>query len=36
MWVCRVLSSNDFTGPLPTELGTMDAMYQLCVRLPSP
>jgi hypothetical protein len=29
---CRALSSNSFTGPLPTELGTMDALTSLCVR----
>jgi hypothetical protein len=26
---------NSFTGPLPTELGTMDALYRLCVCRPS-
>jgi hypothetical protein len=34
--VCRYLYDNDFTGPLPTELGTLDALQQLCVRLPHP
>ena len=36
MWGCRSLSSNGFTGTLPTELGTMDALYSLCVRHPHP
>jgi hypothetical protein len=34
--VCRILYDNDFTGPLPTELGTLDALQQLWVRLPHP
>jgi len=33
---CRSLSSNDLTGTLPTELGTMDALYYLCVPRPHP
>ena len=33
--VCRWLSQNRFTGPLPTELGAMDALINLCVRRPS-
>ena len=33
---CRMLHANSFTGPLPTELGTMDALTDLCVRRPSP
>jgi Fe-S-cluster-containing dehydrogenase component len=36
MWVCRYLHYNSFTGPLPTELGTMDALRILCVRHPHP
>ena len=36
MWVCRSLSYNSFTGTLPTELGTMDALTGLCVRRPHP
>jgi hypothetical protein len=36
MWVCRSLSYNSFTGTLPTELGTMDALAILCVRRPHP
>jgi hypothetical protein len=34
MWGCRSLGDNGFTGTLPTELGTMDALYDLCVRHP--
>ena len=34
--MCRWLPNNSFTGPLPTELGTMDALRQLCVRRPHP
>jgi hypothetical protein len=34
--VCRYLLNNDFTGPLPTELGTLDALTELCVRRPHP
>jgi hypothetical protein len=34
--VCRSLNDNRLTGPLPTELGTMDAVQNLCVRRPSP
>jgi hypothetical protein len=34
--VCRRLSTNDLTGPLPTELGTMDALSYLYVRRPHP
>jgi hypothetical protein len=33
---CRGLENNDLTGTLPTELGTMDALYYLCVRRPHP
>jgi Fe-S-cluster-containing dehydrogenase component len=33
---CRDLSSNIFTGTLPTELGTMDALTRLCVHRPHP
>jgi hypothetical protein len=33
--VCRWLFYNSFTGTLPTELGTMDALINLCVRRPS-
>ena len=36
MWGCRRLDHNSFTGPLPTELGTMDALTYLCVRHPHP
>jgi hypothetical protein len=36
MWGCRGLSSNSFTGPLPTELGTMDVLTGLCVPRPHP
>jgi hypothetical protein len=32
---CRWLYQNSLTGPLPTELGTMDALTYLCVRRPS-
>jgi hypothetical protein len=31
-----LLSSNSLTGPLPTELGTMDTLGYLCVRHPHP
>jgi hypothetical protein len=34
--VCRSLDDNRLTGPLPTELGTMDAVTHLCVRRPHP
>jgi hypothetical protein len=34
-WGSRSLHVNSLTGPLPTELGTMDALTQLCVRRPS-
>jgi hypothetical protein len=30
--VCRYLNENTLTGPLPTELGNLDAMTTLCVR----
>jgi hypothetical protein len=33
---CRDISSNGFTGTLPTELGTMDALIYLCVHRPHP
>jgi hypothetical protein len=33
---CRYLYQNSFTGTLPTELGTMDALAILCVRRPHP
>ena len=36
MWVCRMLFGNDFTGTLPTELGTLTALMYLCVRRPHP
>ena len=36
MWVCRQLYFNSLTGPLPTELGTMDALTFLCVHHPHP
>jgi hypothetical protein len=36
MWGCRYLDGNSLTGPLPTELGTMDALYYLCVHHPHP
>jgi hypothetical protein len=36
MWGCRGLSYNSFTGPLPTELGTLTALNGLCVRRPHP
>ena len=36
MELCRYLRWNSFTGPLPTELGTMDALTHLCVRRPYP
>jgi hypothetical protein len=32
---CRSLNANGLTGPLPTELGTLDALTYLCVRRPS-
>jgi hypothetical protein len=35
-WECRGLDDNGLTGPLPTELGTMDALQDLCVRRPHP
>ena len=35
-WGCRGLDVNSLTGALPTELGTMDALVLLCVRLPHP
>jgi hypothetical protein len=31
---CRKLDGNGLTGPLPTELGNMEALRQLCVRRP--
>jgi hypothetical protein len=33
---CRYLHYNSFTGPLPTELGNLDALETLCVRRPHP
>jgi hypothetical protein len=33
---CRSLSSNDLMGTLPTELGTLTALADLCVRRPRP
>ena len=36
MWWCRDVSSNSLTGPLPTELGTLTALTELCVRHPHP
>ena len=33
---CRYLYNNGLTGTLPSELGNMDALYDLCVRLPHP
>jgi hypothetical protein len=33
-WVRRSLSSNGFTGTLPTELGTLTKLYSLCVHRP--
>jgi hypothetical protein len=33
---CRHLYENGFVGTIPTQLGNMDALYQLCVRRPSP
>jgi hypothetical protein len=36
MGVCRWLYGNGFTGPLPTELGTLDALTKLYVRRPHP
>ena len=33
---CRDIASNGFTGTLPTELGTMDALIGLCVHRPHP
>jgi hypothetical protein len=30
--VCRALSTNNLTGPVPSELGNLDAMSYLCVR----
>ena len=35
-WGCRGLDVNSLTGALPTELGTMDALLNLCVRNPHP
>jgi hypothetical protein len=35
MWG-RYLNSNELTGTLPSELGTMDALVFLCVRHPRP
>ena len=35
-WGCRWLEENDLTGPMPTELGTMDALTSLCVHRPHP
>jgi hypothetical protein len=35
-WVCRGLGSNSLTGPLPTELGMLTALTNLCVRRPHP
>jgi hypothetical protein len=35
-WVRRSLSYNGFTGPLPTELGTLTALTELCVHRPHP
>jgi hypothetical protein len=35
-WECRGLFNNRLTGTLPTELGTMDTMYYLCVHRPHP
>ena len=35
-WVCRRLDKCSFTGTLPTELGTMDALATLCVLHPHP
>jgi hypothetical protein len=34
--MCRYLDNNDLTGPMPTELGTMDALIYLCVCRPHP
>jgi hypothetical protein len=34
--VCRQIPSNSFTGTLPTELGTMDALTWLYVCRPHP
>jgi hypothetical protein len=36
MWGSRTIYVNGITGPLPTELGNLDAMTSLCVRCPSP
>jgi hypothetical protein len=36
VWGCRNLNDNRITGPLPTELGTMDALRRLCVHRPHP
>jgi hypothetical protein len=36
LWGCRDLNHNRFTGTLPTELGTMDALTYLCVHRPHP
>jgi hypothetical protein len=33
-WACRYLFNNGFTYLLPTELGTMDTLFELCVRRP--
>jgi hypothetical protein len=33
---CRDLNGNDLTGTLPTELGTLTALGNLCVRRPHP
>jgi hypothetical protein len=35
-WGSRSLHYNSLTGPLPTELGTLDALTYLCVRRPYP